>query len=76
MIDSVTPIGFGFPEAERRRFMYSLNSAIKSVNAVVYFTGTLEMENAKSNVISDIVDNIIYLSSKTLMHGKPNGTSD
>ena len=62
LIDSVTPIGFGFPEAERRRFMYSLNSAINEWNAVVYFTGTLEMENAKSNVISDIVDNIIYLS--------------
>jgi circadian clock protein KaiC len=62
LIDSVTPIGFGFPEAERRRFMYSLNSAINEWNAIVYFTGTLELDNVKSNVVSDIVDNIIYLS--------------
>jgi len=62
LIDPVTPIGFGFPEAERRRFMYSLNAALNEWNAVVCFTGTLEPEAVKSNVISDIVDNIIYLS--------------
>lgn len=64
LIDPVTPIGFGFPEAERRRFMYSLNSAINEWNAVVYFTGTLELSKVNNNVISDIVDNIIYLSQE------------
>lgn len=68
LIDPVTSIGFGFPEAERRRFMYSLNSAINEWNAVVYFTGTLELDNLKSNVISDIVDNIIYLSQNFDTH--------
>ncbi len=68
LIDPVTPIGFGFPEAERRRFMYSLNAAINEWNAVVYFTGTLEPDNVKSNVISDIVDNIIYLSQNFDTH--------
>ncbi len=68
LIDSVTPIGFGFPEAERRRFMYSLNSAINEWNAIVYFTGTLELDNVKSNVVSDIVDNIIYLSQNFGTH--------
>ena len=62
LIDPVTPIGFGFPEAERRRFMYSLNAALNEWNAVVCFTGTLEPDAVKSNVISDIVDNIIYIS--------------
>ncbi|WP_321419678.1 ATPase domain-containing protein [uncultured Methanomethylovorans sp.] len=68
LIDSVTPLGFGFPEAERRRFMYSLNSAINEWNAIVYFTGTLELDNVKSNVVSDIVDNIIYLSQNFGTH--------
>ncbi len=68
LIDPVTSIGFGFPEAERRRFMYSLNAAINEWDAVVYFTGTLEPDNVKSNVISDIVDNIIYLSQNFDTH--------
>lgn len=68
LIDPVTPIGFGFPEAERRRFMYSLNAALNEWNAVVYFIGTLEIDNIKSNVISDIVDNIIYLSQSFKTH--------
>lgn len=68
LIDPVTSVGFGFPEAERRRFMHSLNAAINEWNAVVYFTGTLELDNVKSNVISDIVDNIIYLSQNFGTH--------
>ncbi|WP_367344420.1 RAD55 family ATPase [Methanomethylovorans sp.] len=68
LIDPITPIGFGFPEAERRRFMYSLNAAINEWNAVVCFTGTLEPSAVKSNVISDIVDNIIYLSQDLGIH--------
>lgn len=68
LIDPVTPIGFGFPEAERRRFMYSLNAALNEWNAVVCFTGTLEPAAVKSNVISDIVDNIIYLSQSFDTH--------
>ncbi len=68
LIDPITPIGFGFPEAERRRFIYSLNAALNEWNAVIYFTGTLESEAVKSNVISDIVDNIIYLSQNFDTH--------
>ncbi len=68
LIDPVTPIGFGFPEAERRRFIYSLNAALNEWDAVVYFTGTLESGAVKSNVISDIVDNIIYLSQNFDTH--------
>ncbi len=61
LIDPVTPIGFGFPEAERRRFMYSLNAALNEWNAwsALQDSGTNAVKN---NVISDIVDNIIYLS--------------
>ncbi|WP_406655621.1 ATPase domain-containing protein [Methanolobus sp. ZRKC2] len=64
LIDPVTPIGFGFPEAERRRFMYSLNSAMNDWNAIVYLTGTMETREMCRSVISDIVDGVIYLSQK------------
>ncbi|MBN2111400.1 MAG: circadian clock protein KaiC [Methanosarcinaceae archaeon] len=62
LIDPVTPIGFGFPEAERRRFMYSLNSAMNDWNAIVYLTGTMTTEEMCRSVITDIVDGVIYLS--------------
>lgn len=62
MIDPVTPIGFGFPEAERRRFMYSLNSAMGEWNAIVYLTGTMTTSEVCRSVISDIADGVIYLS--------------
>ncbi|WP_406660602.1 ATPase domain-containing protein [Methanolobus sp. ZRKC3] len=62
VIDPVTPIGFGFPEAERRRFMYSLNSAIGEWNAIVYLTGTMSTEQLCRSVITDIVDGVVHLS--------------
>ncbi|TGC09792.1 gas vesicle protein GvpD [Methanolobus halotolerans] len=64
LIDPVTPIGFGFPEAERRRFMYSLNSAINDWNAIVYMTGTMTTVEMCRSVITDIADGVIYLSQK------------
>jgi circadian clock protein KaiC len=64
MIDPVTPIGFGFPEAERRRFMYSLNTAMGEWNAIVYMTGTMTSTDVCRSVISDIADGVIYLSQK------------
>jgi circadian clock protein KaiC len=64
MIDPVTPIGFGFPEAERRRFMYSLNTAMGEWNAIVYMTGTMTNTDVCRSVISDIADGVIYLSQK------------
>ncbi len=64
LIDPVTPIGFGFPEAERRRFMYSLNSAMNDWNAIVYLTGTMSTQEMCRSVITDIVDGVIYLSQK------------
>ena len=65
LIDPVTPLGFGFPEAERRRFMYSLSSAIQEWKGVVYLTGILERDEIHGSVISDIVDGILYLSQET-----------
>lgn len=64
MIDPVTPIGFSFPEAERRRFMYSLNSAMGEWDAIVYLTGTMTTSELCRSVISDIADGVIYLSQK------------
>jgi len=64
MIDPVTPIGFGFPEAERRRFMYSLNTAMGEWNALVYMTGTMTSAEVCRSVISDIADGVIYLSQE------------
>lgn len=69
LIDSVTPIGFGFAEAERRRFMYSLNSAIGEWNAIVYLTGTMSQSDVCRLVISDIVDGIVYLSQDIQRRG-------
>lgn len=62
MIDPVTPLGFGFPEAERRRFMYSLNTNIEEWNALVFMTGTMTPDELCRSVISDIVDGVIYLT--------------
>jgi circadian clock protein KaiC len=64
MIDPVTPIGFGFAEAERRRFMYSLNTAMGEWNAIVYLTGTMATSDVCRSVISDIADGVIYLTQK------------
>jgi circadian clock protein KaiC len=62
VIDPVTPIGFGFAEAERRRFVYSLNAAIGEWNAIVYLTGTMSTNDLCRSVITDVVDGVIYLS--------------
>lgn len=62
VIDSVTPIGFGFAEAERRRFIYSLNAAINEWNAIVFLTGTMSTNDLCRSVITDIVDGVIYIS--------------
>ncbi len=62
VIDPVTPIGFAFAEAERRRFIYSLNTAIGEWNAIVYLTGTMSTEDLCRSVITDIVDGVVYLS--------------
>ncbi len=69
LIDPVTPIGFGFPEAERRRFMYSLNSAIGEWNAIVYLTGTMSQSDVCRSVISDVVEGIVYLSQEIERRG-------
>lgn len=69
LIDAVTPIGFGFPEAERRRFIYSLNSSISEWNAIVYMTGTMSEGDVWRSVISDVVDGIVYLSQDVQRRG-------
>ena len=69
LIDPITPIGFGFPEAERRRFIYSLNSAIVEWNAIVYLTGTMSKSDICRSVISDVADGIVYLSQEIQRRG-------
>ncbi|WP_407355427.1 RAD55 family ATPase [Methanolobus sp. WCC5] len=69
LIDPVTPIGFGFPEAERRRFMYSLNAAIGEWNAIVYLTGTMSQTDVCRSVVSDTVEGIVYLSQDIQRRG-------
>lgn len=69
LIDPITPIGFGFPEAERRRFIYSLNSAIVEWNAIVYLTGTMSKSDVCKSVISDVADGIINLSQEIQRRG-------
>jgi circadian clock protein KaiC len=69
LIDPITPIGFGFPEAERRRFIYSLNSAIVEWNAVVYLTGTMSKSDVCRSVISDVADGIVHLSQEIQRRG-------
>ncbi|SFM77164.1 ATPase domain-containing protein [Methanolobus profundi] len=69
LVDSVTPIGFGFPEAERRRFIYSLSSAIGEWNAIVYLTGTMAEADVWRSVISDVVEGIVYLSQNIQRRG-------
>ncbi|MDG6243425.1 MAG: ATPase domain-containing protein [Methanolobus sp.] len=69
LIDPVTPIGFVFAEAERRRFMYSLHAAIGEWNAIVYLTGTMSQDEVCRSVISDMVDGIVYLSQDIQRRG-------
>ncbi len=69
LIDPITPIGFGFPEAERRRFMYSLMSAIGEWDAIVYLTGTMSQSDVCRSVISDVVEGIVYLSQDIQRRG-------
>ncbi|MBP1910352.1 ATPase domain-containing protein [Methanolobus bombayensis] len=69
LIDPITPIGFGFPEAERRRFIYSLNSAIVEWNAIVYLTGTMSETEVCRSVISDVADGIVYVSQEIQRRG-------
>ncbi|WP_342304006.1 ATPase domain-containing protein [Methanolobus sp. ZRKC5] len=69
LIDPVTPIGFGFPEAERRRFMYSLMSAIGEWDAIVYLTGTMSQTDVCRSVVSDVVEGIVYLSQNIERRG-------
>ncbi len=69
LIDPVTPIGFGFPEAERRRFIYSLNTAIGEWDSMVFLTGTMSLSEVCRSVISDVVDGIVYLSQEIQRRG-------
>lgn len=61
-IDPITPLGFGFPELEKRRFMYSVDSMLHEWKAVTFLVGELVREEVHGSVVSHISDGILYLS--------------
>ncbi|HIH44636.1 MAG TPA: circadian clock protein KaiC [Candidatus Methanoperedenaceae archaeon] len=61
-IDPITPLGFGFPELEKRRFMYSVDSMLHEWKAITFVVGELVRDEVHGSVISHIADGILYLS--------------
>ncbi|MCL7411717.1 MAG: circadian clock protein KaiC [Methanosarcinaceae archaeon] len=62
VIDPITPLGFGFVEQEKRRFIYTFDSMVQEWNSLVVLTGELLINEIHNSVISHLADGIIYLS--------------
>ncbi|MCK5643411.1 MAG: circadian clock protein KaiC [Gammaproteobacteria bacterium] len=62
VIDPITPLGFGFVEQEKRRFIYTFDSMVQEWNTFVFLTGELIESELHSSVISHLADGLIYLS--------------
>lgn len=62
VIDPITPLGFGFVEQEKRRFIYTFDSMVQEWNSLVVLTGELVDTELHNSVISHLADSIIYLS--------------
>ncbi len=66
VIDPITPLGFGFVEQEKRRFIYTFDSMIQEWNSLVLLTGELIDTELHNCVISHLADGIIYLSREDI----------
>ena len=62
VIDPITPLGFGFVEQEKRRFIYTFDSMVQEWDSLVVLTGELLDSELHNSVISHLADGIIYLS--------------
>ena len=62
VIDPITPLGFGFVEQEKRRFIYTFDSMVQEWDSLVFLTGELLDTELHNSVISHLADGIIYLS--------------
>ncbi len=66
VIDPITPLGFGFIEQEKRRFIYTFDSMVQEWNSLVLLTGELLDTELHNCVISHLADGIIYLSKENV----------
>ncbi len=66
VIDPITPLGFGFVEQEKRRFIYTFDSMVQEWNSLVFLTGELIDTELHNCVISHLADGIIYLSREDM----------
>ena len=66
VIDPITPLGFGFIEQEKRRFIYTFDSMVQEWNSLVFLTGELIDTELHSCVISHLADGIIYMSKEDM----------
>lgn len=62
VIDPITPLGFGFVEQEKRRFIYTFDSMVQEWDSLVFLTGELIETELHNSVISHLADGIIYMS--------------
>ena len=66
VIDPITPLGFGFVEQEKRRFIYTFDSMVQEWNSLVFLTGELIDTELHNSVISHLADGIIYMSREDI----------
>ena len=66
VIDPITPLGFGFVEQEKRRFIYTFDSMIQEWDSLVVLTGELIDTEIHNSVISHLADGIIYMSREDI----------
>ncbi|MGP8330704.1 MAG: RAD55 family ATPase [Methanosarcinaceae archaeon] len=62
VFDPITPLGFGFVEQEKRRFIYTFDSMVQEWDSLVVLTGEMLKDEIHNSVISHLADGIIYLS--------------
>ena len=66
VIDPITPLGFGFVEQEKRRFIYTFDSMVQEWDSLVFLTGELIDTELHQSVISHLADGTIYLSKENI----------
>ncbi|HJH32735.1 MAG TPA: circadian clock protein KaiC [Methanosarcinaceae archaeon] len=66
VFDPITPLGFGFVEQEKRRFIYTFDSMVQEWDSLVVLTGEMLKDELHNSVISHLADGIIYMSREDM----------
>ena len=68
VVNPITPLGFGFPPHERRRFYYSFDAMLQDWSALTLITGELTRNEIHHSVLPHIADGVIYLDREMVGH--------